>query len=346
MRDLLKIICVIFLCMGVSACYKLDPLPPTSAPEAKKKLEELLKDDYGIEEFTVRGVGNTIWIYLPFNKSFYKVQANNSGISRGDVTVKQEIKLLEGEFTNGMINIQYDIDKTRHYTKTQGYGQSYDEEFNKLYRYAQSAVKQAYPLQTEEDEMLPGDRTFLDPKKDRTHKDLVRANVDLEDYPEFFVIVFADIKHGLEMRVIFNLNDYHRATYDPGFIEEFARRSIQEQPFGDPKIVGDMTGEKHIDFRELTWPEFLLKQMKHRINFKYGSSAFPPTEDSNKEILEQVVTTLNAYDYDEFEGVQLTDLVTNINYNYSKSEVYTYTPEEKPQGKYHVIEFNYDEKDE
>ena len=106
----------------------------------------------------------------------------------------------------------------------------------------------------------------------------------------------ADIVNGLEARTWLHLNDLKRAYTDQTFHGEYAKRVISEQPFGDPAIIGDALGS-HVDFKYISMPEFLSKQMIFRINFKYTRSAFPPTSTPKEEILKAAAETVGSYDF-------------------------------------------------
>ena len=141
------------------------------------------------------------------------------------------------------------------------------------------------------------------------------------------LLVIADIEKGIETRIYLYLQDLRRASHDPGFSEEYMRRVTSEQ-IGHEVIIGDKKGT-HLEAHNLTWQEFLSKQMTHRITFKYTQSAFPPSpEDSIKEeILKIAADTLGAYEFTDFQTVELHDLGNDTTQSVSPTELSDYKSE-------------------
>ncbi len=119
--------------------------------------------------------------------------------------------------------------------------------------------------------------------------------------------------------------------------EEYTKRYLTEIR-GSTSIVDDVSGE-HLDYRRITMEEFLGKQLANRINFKYGRSDFPPSEDTVSEILNIVSTTVRLYEFEAFENIVLKDLDTDEQKTLSRSELTNYESEIPKEGKFHVIKF-------
>ena len=159
----------------------------------------------------------------------------------------------------------------------------------------------------------------------------------MKDIPDFFVIIEADITNGLEARVLINLEDLKRAYVDQSFHGEYAKRVISDQPTGNKNIIGDKEGN-YIDYKDITWPEFLAKQMIFRINFKYQRSSFPPSDDTLMELLTIAADTVAAYDFTDFTSIKLEDLNARTTQSISQDDLTAYRSEQS-QGRLIHIKF-------
>lgn len=310
--------CCLILCLGLFGCQPT-PVPFVKPTEAVKDLQQLLADDYNLTA-TVKQIGTTVWVYMPIEGGIYNLKADPTKPTKPKLSEAEEIKLLEGEFENRNFNIRYDVAPTRKYLKSQTYKYEPSEKFAKAQRFIFTALKRVYP-----------------PKKQNRDE----AGIIDEHYPEFFVLHFSDIVNGLEYKIILNLDDYHRSTHDPGFSEEYQRRLVQLPLEGNIEIIGDKEGER-VAYKEILWPEFLMKQALGRIQFKYTTSAFDPSKETEKEFLKQVAITLSAYGFDSFEAVKMTNLQTSEESVTSKETLFSSFPlyQNKSSGKTHVIKFD------
>jgi len=172
-------------------------------------------------------------------------------------------------------------------------------------------------------ERIAGDVDYDGEEKNLKHKKLVQGYVPTAKVPDFYVIVLADIVTGLEVRTYIYLKDLLRGMTDLSFSEEYTRRLITDDPTGQTSIINDKTG-RHLKTFDLTWPEFLTKQIVTRIKFKYAQSDFPPSDDTESEILKITAQTLNGYSFDEFSNVELTDLADNKSLVLDKTKLTTF----------------------
>jgi hypothetical protein len=258
---------------------------------------------------------------------------------------KPTIKFIDAEFSQNSFQLRYDIALEKSYVGSNGIETQYSEELRAKPGYLLLAVGGAYaevekkPGSNGYVEKVAGDVDFMGKRKNAAHKELVHAHVKTEYVPDFFVVVIADIKTGFAMRTYFYLQDLRRATQDPGFIEEYGKRIVSEQPVGHEMIIEDKKGA-HLEARDLTWPEFLAKQIVHRANFKYTQSSFPPSPDTRNELLKVVAETVGAYDFKDFDSVTLKDMGKDTVEMVSRSAVaqIDLTPP-KPAGTLHHIKF-------
>ncbi len=316
---------------------------------AQQKLIDICKKDYKLNIVTT-SYDNTLWIYLPTNKTFIEFKSNKEGpkIVR-EAKETRTVNFLDGQFENNIFNVQYDISLSRNYGKTFGYSSSTTEKYQKDQRNILTAIFRAYGPIGE-----PIDRDEYRKKivKDITDPNPVKnaASVDVDPYmtktkkaPDFFVVVLADTSLGMETKAFVAFKDIERAMRDPSFQEEYAKRVIIEQPIGHTSIIGDEEG-RHLKTYDMTWGNFLIKQIIYRINFKYTRSAFPPSNDAAKEILTIVNQTILSYDFKDFTSARLEDLREEEESEsiqvILKEDLPKYTPKKRPsKGRLHTIRF-------
>jgi hypothetical protein len=104
--------------------------------------------------------------------------------------------------------------------------------------------------------------------------------------------------------------------------DEYMLRYMTEM-IGDEKFINNTNGGG-LDFKEITWPEFIAKQITYRINFKYSRSDFPPVESDTKEILSIVNDTVSAYDFTDFDKVRLENLADGTAMLFDKKQLETF----------------------
>ncbi len=188
------------------------------------------------------------------------------------------IKFLDGKFKDDLFSLKYDIGLSKSYPQNPGYSTGYSEEYKTAYRNILTAIYQAFPEGINSETKIP----------------------------DFFVIVFADIKNGLKNQITFYFNDFLRSMTDHSFQEEFSKRFIADPVTGDFKLIDDREGQ-YLEYKDMTWPEFLIKQILHRIQYKYTQSSFPPSADTKHEILKIFKETFDAYQFKDFTSIQLHD---------------------------------------
>lgn len=294
------------LCLLVCAagCGRVADNPTPSPSQAHQEMVRILKEENGLEPVT-RAFDHTLWIYLPVENELLQLKAGQKGAqSSAESVVKPAVNFLDGSFGDGSFQITYDIAPEKSYPKSYGYDSTFSEQYQQDQRNILSAVYRAFGH----------------------FQESAAGGAALEGAPDFFVIVIADIVNGLESRTIFYLTDLRRAYTDPTFYEEYMRRIISEQPTGGQEIIGDKQGQ-HVGFKDLTWGEFLIKQMVYRITFKYQQSAFPPSDDARREILTAAADTVAAYRFTDFRSLKLHDLGEGKANEISRNDLAAYQSE-------------------
>ena len=296
-----------FLFLAGAGCSK-PPAPPVQLTDNQQKFLKICREEYGLS-IIIHPLENTFWIYLPKEESFLDIKASPEGPRNSkEAQEVPTIKFLDGHFEQGSFHIEYDIESAKIYEKTYGYSSQFTDQYQKDQRNILTAISRAF------------------------------AEAESAS-PDFFIITIADIKKGLEARTTLAFDDLQRTMVDPSFQEEYTRRIIVDYPVGNPQIIGDKKGN-HLEYKEMTWPEFLCKQMIYRVQSKYQRSSFPPSADTQPEILKIAAQTIAAYNFQNFESLELNDLGKNSIAVFTKEQLAGFTPKkEPPPGKFHTIYF-------
>jgi len=299
--------------------------PPVRISAANEQLVKICKDDYGFEP-VVKPLKNTLWVYVPMSEAMIALKASEAGPSKSDKKeTKLTVKFLESVFTDGKFVVRYDIGMSDGYTKDPGYGLPYTDEFKTVQREVITAVGRAYA----DVEVMPDSKKLLMKvagDADNTspeHQRLAHSYVKTEQVPEFVVIVIADILNGLESRLTVYLPDLVRGSTDQLFMEEYTKRLVPDEIFGDDKIKMDSDGS-HLDIKEMTWGDFLAMQILHRVRFKYTQSDKKPSDDPADEILNAAAQATGAYQFTAFDGVELHDLAEGKHFSFAPGQVGTF----------------------
>jgi len=304
------------------------PPPAQQIPRtgAQERMIQLCKTDYNLDIVTY-AFDNTLWIYLTLDNPYLSIVTSKKGPAKStDAKDKPTIKFLDGEFKDYSFQLRYHIALDKFYPGSNGIETKYSDEFLTTQRNLLQAIARTYAEVEKEPgsnryvEKVAGDIDFMGKKKNATHKELVHSYVKTEAVPDFFVIVIADITKGIESKTYLYLQDLRRAMREQGFGEEYRKRVISDQPIGHTVIIEDKKGT-HLDTHDLTWGEFLAKQIVYRTNFKYTQSSFPPSENTRNELLTTVAETVQAYDFKDFTSVILKDINKNTVETANRSEV-------------------------
>ncbi len=278
---------VLFL-VFFSGCTK--PIEKKTIPvsEAQAKFLKLCSAELHLTVET-KQFQDSFWVYVPLNERIFDLKATEKNPPEAtEAKEKQNIYFLDVKFKDKNFTVDYDIGLNKSYPTDLGYGYTYPEKFRATQQNILSAIQ----------------RSFAEAQK----------------APEFFVVIFADIEKGIEMRNIVYLQDLLRVFVDQGFQEEFLRRSVSIAPHGGKDIIDDKQGN-HVDYHDVTWTEFIAEQIKYRTQFKYSKSAFAPSDNAVSELTTQIKETLKSYDFHDFSGVILHNLASETQTTLSSSEL-------------------------
>ncbi|MCR4336195.1 MAG: hypothetical protein NUV91_00090 [Candidatus Omnitrophica bacterium] len=261
---------------------------------------------------------DTLWIYIPIQEKIMDFKSQKKQ-PPGEVKAIEQpnINFLKCEPKNGTFEVKYDIASGRKYPQDTGYSVSFSEKYQSVQRGVLNALGRAYSeVEYLEDskqyvEKVPGDVEQPTVEGDLSHERLVHAHIKTSKVPEFFVIVIADIVTGIETQTFLRFEDFKRVNIDPYFAIEYVKRMISDYPQGDPKIIGDHRGT-HLQVRDITWPEFIAKQIEYRVrlNYQYAETEKAPTPPQ-EQIIKTIVETFDAYDFTDYQAVELNDLEKN-----------------------------------
>lgn len=257
--------------------------------DAEQKLITTLQDEFHYRP-VVKSVGKTLWIYLAGRRDIFRFKASND-VSQAPAR-KFTVVYLNGNFENKTFVLEYDIAPATKSERSNGLSTAYTEEFNQEYRNLLGAIAQVY--------------------------------LNTQQPPDFIVIVFADIKNGIEVINTLCLEDFKKYQASALPYEEYSLRVLSESK-GNPKIINDDMGG-HIAYGDVPWSDFLLRQIVKRILFKYQQSDFEPGEDTERELLTIARETLRLYNFEDFTAIKLHDLKEDVNRTIGREELQNLTP--------------------
>lgn len=288
-RCLILCLCVLVSLVG---CYK-SPLPITELSEAHEKFEQICEEDYNLKP-VIQHFPNTMYVYVPIHFDLLKTNATKvDPFENPQSDIKRQINFIETTFSNEQFSIQYDISNINIYPKILGYGSAYTDRFSALHNNLLSSLSRAY------------------------------GDLDDDQIPmNFIIIMIIDVRNGIGIKSTFYFKDLQMVMTQALPQGEYAKRYMTEM-VGDENFV-DNALAKNLDFHDITWPEFIAKQITYRINFKYGRSSFPPSESDTKEILSIVYDATRAYDFEDFEKVKLKNLADENVLLFDKEQLETF----------------------
>ena len=309
---------------------------PLTLNEAHQKFIALCQDQYNLDVKLIP-LQNTLWIYLPTDKPFYDYKATEpKPLKEESPQEKFKVNFLDAKFENNSFVISYDISGVKQYPAPDpGYASNNSEDFSKKYRNLFTAVLQSYfDIEETQTASFAFDENFKEAPPEK-----IKAYTKKSGIPDFFVVVIADVKTGLKVTYIANLEDYKKYANSALPYEEYSQRLIYKMT-GDISLIDDYEG-KNLTPYEVTWSEFLTKQIVNRINFKYGQSLFPPSNDAQKEIIQAIGETVMFYDFEDFNSAALKDLSNGSTVTISKEDIKNRaTSDGNPsEGRFHVIQF-------
>lgn len=255
-------------------------MPPVdSFSRAQEKFIKICREELHYP-VVIKNFPNTLWIYLPIEDHFFDPKPPAKSSAAPPPQEQQSLQALDVHFENKNFIITYQV-KAAQQPPVES-TTVYNEEFLRKQQNIQMAILRSFgdvPSTASQDKKIP----------------------------DFFMVIFADVKRDMEFKTLFYFEDFRRAFANPPGLdgEEYVKRAIIDLA-EEPLIAGDYEG-KHLLMENISWPEFLRRQMAHRIKFKYQQSDFKPGPDTEKELRTIAQETLRVYDFKDFNAVILQD---------------------------------------
>jgi hypothetical protein len=325
----------LFLCLlaaSLTGCAK----PPASAPktpvtltQAQEQFLKICKDELKYNVFVVPD-GRSMWVYVPLKDGIVEFKPTSKNQApKAPTDESWSITFLKTVFDHETktFSVSYDIAMTKKYDQDVSYQNKFSEEYSTKQREVLTALTRAYfdvGSRTMKTSLTVGnDQVTVTPGNEAV--DHVKNNpmtpIKDELPPEFFVMIFADTKHGIGIKAINYFQDMKMALSNPPSIsnEEYIKRYVYEL-FGEEEMIGDTTGAR-MKTEEIVLGDFLAKQIENRIKYQFVQSGFPPSGEVRDEIWAIVAETFRLYEFKGVEKIKLIDLKSGQEASYDKSQL-------------------------
>ncbi len=277
------------LILLLSACNS--SVPPSFVKEGiTQAVKDICKKEYKLD-ISSRLIGKTLWVYLPLENI----------ISKPDKPEKYLERFLLEDKKNSLqekiLKVNYSVRPTTEKEKSQEMG--LDKSVNeKIFDVLQVIRRVLFSMGN--------------PNK---------------DVPEFFCIITADIRNGFEIKQVFYFLDLKKLSYSFISQTEYQHRIIQDTAIS-AEIIGDREGN-HINYQDITLEEFLADQIQSRIKMKFQKPEVGANVDIDKEVLKIVVYTLEAYNFKDFNLLELSNLATGKDVTLNQAAIFSDSSEKK-----------------
>jgi hypothetical protein len=252
-----------------------------SKDEAETKFVQICRDEYNWDVNT-KFIGNTFWIYLPYQKDIFRFEAN-----RFAQTTRCAVGHVEGDFSDRRFYFEYEVMSLSKSPEDKGYTQNFVEEIHEDFNNLWNVIYRVY--------------------------------FNAEEQPEFFVIVMADIKNGVEMiQTMYNkdLKKGYDSIFSP---DEFSKRILRDIK-GSLAIINDKTG-RHLTYGTTNLSQFLTKQIVQRIQFESVAINSKLCSAPEDEILKIISYCIRTYEFGDFSEATLKNLSSGSQITISRSDL-------------------------
>lgn len=316
-------------CLFLFSCSKPPaPIPEISTLSAAQRYFLQICHDELKQDVVLIPKGKTLWVYVPLEINFFDVKATQKNQTPSAPTLKSwSIQFLESSFEDKSFLVKFDFAITKKYDqKNTTYQNKYSDKYSEIQRGILTALTRAYfdvGQKNIDAPILVGNKK--DPKtNDELAERMTRnplTSSEGETPPEFFVMVFADIKNGVAIKSISYFNDMKMALSNPPALtnEEYAQRYVYDI-YGDENLIGDKTGGR-LKTEDIQLGDFLAKQIENRVKFQFTQSGFPPTGEVQDEIWTIIAQVCRLYNFTDFEKIKLIDLRTETESTFNKSQL-------------------------
>jgi len=265
----------------LAGCYS-STKPTYTWENIDKTVRDICKNEYKTEVKT-KLAGRTLWVYLPLDNILSASEKPQKYIEKFNIE-KNEVTFKEGD-----LKAEYAVITIPDQEKLDSVG------FDK-----KAAEKNA-----------------------NVWKVIRRALFSLKNTdnnaPHFFCVVTADIKNGITLQETIYEHDMKKFWYGLMSNTEFQHRNRQDME-SNSLVIGDTEGTS-INYRDITMKEFIAGQIGQRIKTKFQKPEVGKNVDIDKEIRKVIAVVLNIYDFQDFNQVELNNLVDNNKITLNKAAV-------------------------
>ena len=277
----------LFLATGCN----LSTSPSSSIEDIPTAIKNTCRSDYKVDVM-VRQVGSTIWIYLPVENIFAPLEKNQKPEKYFERYTVEDNK---SDFIGGILKCDYIIKPLPEKEKLQEF--SFNKEAFKKKLHVWMAINRV----------------------------LMSSDYKKKNPPQFYGIILADIKNGFAIRDLFYYQDIKKVFYSYISSTEFQHRTVEDTLLS-LDIIGDKEGV-HQDYKNTTMKDFLSMQIQGRIRLKFQRPEVEKNADIDKEVQKIIAYVLQIYDFNDFSGVEINNLVTGKRMVLNKAAILSKTTE-------------------
>ncbi|MFA5100042.1 MAG: hypothetical protein WC547_04065 [Candidatus Omnitrophota bacterium] len=282
-RAALNNFCIVGVCLALCGCFFSSGNPTYTTQNIAKSLRDVALAEYKTD-ISVKLVGSTLWVYMPVTDLFIKNPKSEK--------YPEKFKILKnnGAFKDSSFVGEYLIKPVPVTDKAQEYKINKDisEKIGTLWKILRRVMFSIEPSQ--------------------------------RDDIKFVVMVIADVKNGFEVKEIFYARDLKKVSYGLMSIWEFQHRVIQDSSVS-PLVIGDKTG-RHVEYKDLTLPDFIAQQIEYRISLKFQKPEVEQSVDIDKEVAKIITETLRMYELTEIEEIKFKNIHLNTNVTLAKPDIW------------------------
>jgi len=298
---------VILLCMAPGCAQP--PAKVTTLSEAHKKFLTICDEERHLKPL-IKPQGKTLYIYLPVEHEIMVTKPNGKEAFQSPMAKSaQKLLFIDGRHDKNQFSFTYDVAEQKFYPNELGYTYVYSDAYRQKDSFLLQALLRAY-----------GDLDAV--SIDALESSQYDKPLAQKDTLDFVVLVIADINNGMVATKTFYFRDYRYSLTGALPAEEYIRRQLFEVT-GNVQAVDDTTG-RHLKYHEITWREFLTRQIVHRVKFQYQRSDFPPKDDPENAILGMAYEAFKAYTYKDFDTIELNNLAEGKTYLFNKRQLETF----------------------
>ena len=258
--------------------------PTFQKDDIAKAITDICKKEHDID-IKVKLVGSTLWVYYPTENIIEKTDKPEKSTAIFSIDYTQ----IEPRDNNFKIDYVIKAIPPKEEMQNYKYNKKVGEKINRIWSVLRRVI--------------------------------FSADHATEKEPQFYRVVSADLKNGFEIEEMANYLDLKKFSYGLMSVTEYQHRSVQDVRI-NPAIVDDKEGT-HLVYKDTTMDDFISAQIKHRIKLKFQKPEAAKNADIDKEVLKIAVYTIKAYNYKNFEELNINNIFTKNIVILNKTAVFT-----------------------